>query len=178
VTTENAISIRPLTPPEVYERISALTDILIDCVEGGAFVSFMAPLSTEKAQAFWRGVAERIAGGKLALLIAEDTATNRVIGTVQIVLDHPENQPHRADISKMLVHSNARKRGVGTALMRAAEDNARATGKTLLLLDTATGGDAARLYEHLGWTTAGVVPGYAMSSEGCACSGTLYYKQL
>src|SRR5206468_7097877 len=124
-------------------QIDGLADVLIDCVEGGASVSFMLPLSRERAATFWRGVAQRVAAGELALLVAEDE--RGVCGTVQLVLDQPENQPHRADVSKMLVHRRARRKGIGTELMRAAEATARQCGKTLLVLDTADAA-AERLY--------------------------------
>jgi GNAT superfamily N-acetyltransferase len=120
------IAIRPLSAEEVRERSAALAEVLIDCVAGGASVSFMAPLDRRKAEAFWQCVAEGVARGERALLVAEDGAGGEIVGTVQLVLDQPENQPHRADLSKMLVCRHARRRGVGAALMRAAEDAARA----------------------------------------------------
>jgi GNAT superfamily N-acetyltransferase len=156
-------------------QIHALALVLIDCVEGGASVSFMHPLSLPKALAFWQRVARDVETGARALLVAED-ATG-IVGTVQVVLDQPENQPHRADISKMLVHRRARRRGVGAALMRAAEEAARQSGKSLLVLDTASG-DAERLYVRLGWTLAGVIPDYALWPHGGLCSTTLYYRKL
>jgi len=128
--------------------IDQLADVLIDCVEGGASVSFMLPLSRDRAVAFWRRVAQGVVAGERALLVAEDA--RGVCGTVQLVLDQPENQPHRADLAKMLVHRRARCQGLGAALIRAAENVAREYGKTLLVLDTVTGGDAARLYQRLG----------------------------
>ena len=117
--------------------------MLIDCVEGGASVSFMLPMTRDRAVAFWRRVAAGVAAGERALLVAEDD--RGVCGTVQLVLDQPENQPHRAELSKMLVHRRARRRGLGGALMRAAEATARDCGKTLLVLDTASD-EAERLY--------------------------------
>jgi GNAT superfamily N-acetyltransferase len=156
--------------------IGALADVLIDCVEGGASVSFMHPLTRARAVAFWRRVAEGVAGGGRALLVAEDGGG--VCGTVQLVFDLPENQPHRADLAKMLVHRRARRQGLGAALMRAAEDTARACGKTLLVLDAVTGGDAARLYERLGWVRVGDVPGFALMPRGGLCSTTFYYREL
>src|SRR5262245_62799400 len=127
--------------------MEGLADVLIDCVESGASVSFMLPLSRQRAIGFWRAVAQGVAAGERALLIAEDE--QGVCGTVQLVLDQPENQPHRADLSKMLVHRRMRRRGVGEALMQAAETAARDCGKTLLVLDTASD-DAERLYERQG----------------------------
>jgi GNAT superfamily N-acetyltransferase len=172
------VTLRLLSPHEAKEQIKALSAVLIDCVEGGASVSFMAPLSQERADAFWQGVAEGIAAGERILLVAQDRPSGQIVGTVQIVLRQPENQPHRADIAKMLVHRQARKRGVGAALMRAAEDAARTAGKSVLVLDTVTGGDAERLYERLGWLKSGVIPNYALWPQGGFCDTTVFYKQI
>jgi GNAT superfamily N-acetyltransferase len=138
----------------------------------------MTPLSLENAQAFWRSVADGVVANQRALLIAKDRATDQVQGTVQIILDQPENQPHRADIAKMLVHRRARRQGLAAALMRAAETTARAAGKTLLVLDTATGSDAERLYQRMGWNRVGIIPGYALWPDGRPCATTYYYKSL
>ncbi len=156
--------------------IDGLADVLIDCVEGGASVSFMHPLRRDRAVAFWRRVAQDVAAGERALLVAEDT--RGVCGTVQLVLDQPENQPHRADLSKMLVHRRARRQGLGAALVRAAETMARDCGKTLLVLDAVTGGDAERLYARLGWQRVGVIPGYALFPRGGLCDTTVFYREL
>ena len=157
-------------------QIDDLADVLIDCVEGGASVSFMHPLSRERATAFWQGVAHGVATGERALLVAEDG--QGLCGTVQLVLAQPENQPHRADLSKMLVHRRARRQGLGAALMQTAEATARACGKTLLVLDTVTGGDGERLYERLGWVRVGEIPDYALWPQGGLCSTTVYYRRL
>ena len=172
------ITIRHLSAREVREQIGALSAVLIDCVEGGASVSFMSPLTRERADAFWQGVAEGVAEGERILLVAQEDPSGRIVGTVQIVLKQPENQPHRADIAKMLVHGRARKRGIGAALMRAAEDAARRAGKTVLVLDTVTGGDAERLYERVGWIKSGVIPNYALWPKGGFCDTTVFYKQI
>ena len=156
-------------------QMQALADLLIDCVDGGASVSFMQPLSMQNALAFWRGVAERVARNERALLVAEDDAG--IVGTVQLVLDQPENQPHRADLSKMLVLRRARRQGLGELLMQAAEQVARECGKSLLVLDTASE-EAARLYARLGWQQCGVVPGYALLPQGGLCDTTYFYRQL
>ena len=156
-------------------QIDELADVLIDCVEGGASVSFMHPLPRDRAVAFWRGVAQSVAAGERALLVADDA--QGVCGTVQLVLDQPENQPHRADLSKMLVHRRARRQGLGAALLRAAEATARECGKTLLVLDTASD-DAERLYERVGWQRVGVIPGYALLPQGGLCGTTVYYRNL
>jgi GNAT superfamily N-acetyltransferase len=157
-------------------QIEALADVLIDCVEGDASVSFMHPLTRDRAVAFWRRVAQGVTAGERALLVAEDA--QGLCGTVQLVLDLPENQPHRADLAKMLVHRRVRRQGLGAALMHAAEDTARACGKTLLVLDAVTNGDAARLYESLGWVRVGDVPKYALMPRGGFCSTTYYYRDL
>jgi GNAT superfamily N-acetyltransferase len=168
-------SIRRL--PAVDEaQIEALASVLVDCVEGGASVSFMLPLTRERAVAFWRKVARGVAAGERALLVGEDALG--ICGTVQLVLDLPENQPHRADVTKMLVHRRIRSQGLGAALMRAAEAAARDCGRTLLVLDAVTGGDAARLYQRLGWVRVGDIPGFALMPEGGLCSTTVFYRDL
>jgi len=169
------ITIRRLMAPGPAE-LAALTDVLIDCVEGGASVSFMLPLSHERALAFWQRVADGVVRQERALLVAEDEAG--IVGTVQLVFDLPENQPHRADLAKMLVHRRGRRRGLGEALMRAAEQLGRDSGKSLLVLDTVTGGDAERLYARLGWQKSGVIPNYALWPQGGFCDTTYFYKAL
>jgi GNAT superfamily N-acetyltransferase len=156
-------------------QIDELADVLIDCVEGGASVSFMHPLSRDRAAAFWRRVARDVTAGERALLVAEDA--HGLCGTVQLVLDQPENQPHRAELSKMLVHRRVRRQGLGAALMRAAEATALECGKTLLVLDTANP-EAERLYERLGWQRVGVIPGFALLPRGGLCGTTFYYRNL
>jgi GNAT superfamily N-acetyltransferase len=170
-----AFSVRRL--PVVDEaQIGALADVLIDCVEGGASVSFMLPLTRPRALAFWQRVAQGVTAGERALLIAEDA--QGICGTVQLIFDLPENQPHRADLAKMLVHRRARRLGLGAALMHAAETTARECGKSLLVLDTVTGGDAERLYQRLGWERVGDIPGYALFPQGGRCGTTFYYRDL
>jgi GNAT superfamily N-acetyltransferase len=157
-------------------QIDALVDVLIDCVEGGASVSFMSPLTRERALKFWRRVADGVANGDRALLIAEDA--EGICGTVQLIFDLPENQPHRADLAKMLVHRRARRQGLGERLLQAAEDTARECGKTLLVLDAVTDGDAARMYARHGWQRVGDIPEYALFPEGGFCSTTVFYRKL
>ncbi len=168
-------TIRRLHAPD-EAQIVALAEVLIDCVAGGASVSFMQPVSMDDAEAFWRGVAEDARTGARALLVAEDAGG--IVGTVQLVLNQPDNQPHRADVAKMLVHHRARRQGLGAALMSAVEKTARECGKTLLVLDAVTGGDAARLYARLGWTEVGAIPDYALMPGGGLCSTTYFYKAL
>ena len=157
-------------------QISSLADLLIDCVEGGASVSFMLPITRDRALAFWRKVAQGVAAGERALLIAEDS--RGICGTVQLIFDLPENQPHRADLAKMLVHSRTRRQGLGAALMKAAENVARDNNRTVLVLDAVTNGDAARLYERLGWVRVGDVPNFALFPQGGYCGTTYYYRDL
>jgi len=155
--------------------ISALAGVLMDCVAGDASVGFLHPLGRDRAAAFWRAVAAGVANGERVLLVGEDA--DGVCGTVQLVLAAMENQPHRAELAKLLVHRRARYRGMGAALVRAAEEEARARDRTLLVLDTAT--DAAeRLYERLGWRRVGVIPGYALMPGGVPCDTAIYYRDL
>jgi GNAT superfamily N-acetyltransferase len=157
-------------------EIAGLSDVLIDCVEGGASVSFMLPMTRAKAETFWRGMAASAARRERLVLAAEDEA-GAIVGTAQVILDQPENQPHRGDIAKMLVHRRARRRGVGAALLAEAERAAIAAGKTLLVLDTASG-DAERLYARRGWQRSGVIPDYALWPGGGSCATTFFYKFL
>jgi GNAT superfamily N-acetyltransferase len=156
-------------------HIAGLAELLIDCVEGNASVSFMHPLAVPKAVEFWRQVAAGVRDGDRALCIAQDEAGP--IGTVQLIFAQPENQPHRADIAKMLVHRRARRRGVGAALLLGAEQIARRSGKSLLVLDTASG-DAERLYARLGWERCGVIPDYALLPRGGYCDTTVFFRRL
>jgi GNAT superfamily N-acetyltransferase len=156
--------------------VRGLADVLIDRVDGGASVGFMAPLERRRAVDFWQRIAVDVAAARRALLVAKDHVG--VCGTVHLVLEQMENQAHRADLVKMLVHRRARRRGVGAALVRAAEDLAGEQGRTLVVLDTVTGGDAARLYERLGWLRAGDVPRFALYPDGGFCSTTFYYREL
>jgi GNAT superfamily N-acetyltransferase len=155
--------------------IDGLAAVLLDCVAGGASVGFMQPLTQAQAQAWWRGLAADVEAGRRALFVAEDDAG--IVGTVHLVLAQPDNQPHRADLCKMLVLRRARKLGIGAALMDAAERAARAAGKTLLVLDTASP-DAERLYARMGWQRLGVIPGYALLPDGGLCDTTYFYRVL
>jgi GNAT superfamily N-acetyltransferase len=166
-------SIEELREPEIH----ALSEVLIDCVEGGASVSFMLPMTPAKAIRYWESVAASLARGERQVLVAEDAA-GTILGTVQLLLDQPENQPHRSDVAKMLVHRRARKQGVGAALLAAAERSALEMGKTLLVLDTVTGSDGYRLYARHGWQRCGEIPDYALWPDGRPCPTTVFYKAL
>ncbi|QQP93374.1 GNAT family N-acetyltransferase (plasmid) [Skermanella sp. TT6] len=182
-------AVRTLDADAARDAVPDLCDVLLDCVHGGASVSFMAPLAREKAEAFWNGVAAGVARGDRALVVAEidgrmgggmggGTGSRRIVGTVQMVPAPQDNQPHRADIAKLLVHSGARGRGVAAALMAEAENAARRAGRTLLVLDTVSDSAAARLYGRLGWTAAGSVPDYALYPDGRPCPTTFFYKRV
>ncbi len=162
---------------EFREReIAGLCDVLIDCVEGGDSIGFLWPMTREKAEAFWRKVAASAARGERIVFVAEDP-DGRLIGTAQVLLDQPENQPHRGDIAKMQVHRRARKRGIGAALLRECERAALEAGKTVLVLDTASA-DAERLYERHGWQRCGVIPKFALMPDGRFCDTIVFYKLL
>jgi GNAT superfamily N-acetyltransferase len=157
-------------------ELEDLSNVLIDCVEGGASVSFMLPMTRAKADGFWCGVAASVERGERIVLVAEDEAET-IVGTVMVILQQPENQPHRGDIAKMLVHRQARRKGVGAALLSAAEHSALKAGKTMLVLDTASD-DAKRLYARQGWQYCGVIPDYALLPDGPPCATTFFYKFL
>lgn len=169
--------IRELDGAEALARVDELAAVLRDCVEGGASVGFMLPLAAGRPEAFWRKVAAGVAAGERHLFVAEDEA-GRICGTLSLVVDMPDNQPHRADVSKMLVHRRARRQGVAERLLRAVESKALALGRTTLVLDTVTGSEASRVYERLGWQKAGDIPNYALMPDGPPCSTTYYFKPL
>ncbi len=176
VPAADRIEIRRLGGAELQAQLDGLAGVLADCVAGGASVSFMAPFPHEQARAAFETWADEVAQGRRLILGA--FAEGRLVGTVQVILALPPNQPHRGEIAKLLVHRSARTRGVAQLLMERAESEARAEGKTLLVLDAVTGGDAARLYARLGWTTVGVIPDYALYPDGRPCDTTFFWKSL
>lgn len=157
-------------------EIEQLACVLHDCVSGGASIGFVEPFTREQAAEFWRKVRDAVSAGRRVIVVAEDA--EGICGTAQLVLQMPDNQPHRADVVKVLVHRRARKRGVGAALMRRLESLALEHGRDMLVLDAVTGGDASRMYERAGWVRAGDIPRYAMYPDGSYCSTTYYYKDL
>ena len=170
------IEIRRLEATEAYESLDGLAEVLYDCVAGGASVSYMEPFSHWDARDVFDVVAAEVEQGRRLLLAA--FADERLVGTVQVIFALPPNQPHRADIAKLLVHRSARRRGIARLLMEHAESEAREVGKTLLVLDTVTGDSAERLYTRLGWTRVGVIPGYALYPDGRPCDTTVFWKAL
>jgi GNAT superfamily N-acetyltransferase len=155
--------------------LNQLSAVLTDCVQGGASVSFMLPFEQQDALVFWQKIAADAARGARAVLVARQDGV--IVGTVHLVLEQPPNQPHRAEVSKMLVRRSARRRGIAQALMEAVVPLARAYGKSLLVLDTAS--DSARgVYERCGWTHVGDVPDFALLPAGGLCATSFYYLKL
>ena len=165
-----------LAAPVADAALDQLADVLVDCVEGGASVSFMAPFSHESALGFFRKVAGSVAAGDTVLLVAK--LDGKIVGTVQLGLDTPPNQPHRADVKKMLVHRVMRGRGIGAALMTKVEEEARRLGRWLLVLDTVPGQNGHRLYLRAGWQQTGIVPDYALFPDGRLCDTAIMWKRL
>jgi ribosomal protein S18 acetylase RimI-like enzyme len=170
------VEVRRLGVAEARAHLDGLAAVLHDCVEGGASVSYMAPFTQADAREAFAGFATEAERGRRLILAA--FADGEVVGTVQVVLATPPNQPHRGEIAKLLVHRSARRRGVATQLMESAEAEARAEGRTLLVLDTVTGDAAEGLYERLGWTRVGVIPGYALYPDGRPCDTTVFWKAI
>lgn len=170
------VTIERLRGDGARAAIDELAALLHDCVEGGASVSFVRPFTQDDARAFFESLLSEIDAGTRVLLAARDG--EGVVGSVQLIHAAPPNQPHRGDIAKLLVHRRARGRGIAQQLMAAAEDAARADGRTLLVLDTVTGSTAFRLYERLGWVAVGEIPGYALGVNGDLEATTVFYKQL
>jgi GNAT superfamily N-acetyltransferase len=170
-------SIHLLTPPQARARLGALVELLVDAVEGGASVGFVWPMTRTKAEAWWEEALASHARGERLILTAE--AGGSLDGTVQLIPTPKENQAFRADLTKLLVHSRARRRGLGAMLMCAAEDEARRIGRTLLTLDTEAASAADRLYTRLGWTNYGEVPAYATSPDNHSRDAVrFFYKML
>jgi ribosomal protein S18 acetylase RimI-like enzyme len=172
-----AFTIEPLHSIDDDATFAQLCETLIESVAGGGSISFMHPVSQEKALAFWKNIATGVAAKERILLVARDEH-GVIIGTVQSVLAQPENQPHRADIAKMMVHPRARRRGIAEALMREIERLTFAAGKSVMVLDTETDQAASFLYKKLGWQVAGHIPDYALKPHGGLCSTTYFYKRV
>lgn len=170
------VEIRNLTVSDGRQQIDALARVLVDCVEGGASVSFMSPFSMDEARVFFSKILDDVAAGHRVLLAA--FLDSDLIGTVQLITKLPPNQPHRAEVAKLLVHRSARGHGIATQLMQRLEEEAQILGKTLLMLDTVTGSNAERLYSNLGWTKAGVIPNFALMPDGQPCATTIFWKAL
>jgi GNAT superfamily N-acetyltransferase len=170
------LEITSLEAPVADGALHQLADVLVDCVEGGASVSFMSPFSHQQGLAFFGKVVSSVASGDAVLLAAR--LDRRIVGTVQLALDTPPNQPHRADVKKLLVHRSFRGHGVGAALMAHVEEEARRRGRWLLVLDTVPGENGHRLYLRAGWTQTGLVPNYALFPDGRLCDTAIMWKRL
>jgi acetyltransferase len=173
---EGVHAIERLALPACDPDLHALAALLLDAVSSGAAVSFLATLTPQGAEAWWRETLAALRPGA-AVLVARDA--EGLAGTVQLHPAWAPNQPHRADIAKLLVHRRARRAGLGSALMQAAEDAARAAGFTLLTLDAKRGGAAEQLYRSLGWTHAGTIPRFAYDTDGVTLhDDVIFYKEL
>jgi len=170
------VEIRRLDGGEAWAEVDRLAAVLLDCVEGGASVRWLAPFSRDDARAAFEAVAADVERSGRVLLAAYDDG--ELVGTVQVAPAQQPNSPHRGEVVQLLVHRSARRRGVAARLMDAAEAEARAEGWRLLVLDTVTGDAAERLYERLGWTKVGVIPNYALYPDGRPCDTSVFFKQL
>lgn len=162
---------------DILSHLTPLSELLANCVNGGASVSFMLPFNPMTAEAFWRRTAASVARNERVVLVAKDV-DQQIIGTVQLITDQPENQPHRADVAKLLVHERARRGGVARALMQKLEQAAVDAQKTVLVLDTATGSGAESFYQRCGWQKVGEVPRYAYMPDGELTATSIFYKFL
>ena len=168
--------IRALTEAPDPRQLDDLCALLIDAVEGGASLGFLKPLDLERARTYWESVSRAVQAGDKALLVAE--IDGAILGTVQVVLDMPQNQPHRGEISKMIVHRRVRQLGLGTRLLDAAEERASLAGKSLLVLDTQTGSAAERLYTKAGYMPLPPLPDYALTPDGVLAATTIFWKRI
>lgn len=172
-----SFTLHTFSETDIMTHLDALADVLANCVNGGASVSFMLPFSTDSARDFWQRTAASVTRGERIVLAAKD-GEQRVVGTVQLIIDQPENQPHRADVAKLLVHECARRGGVARALMQRLEEVAADVQKTVLVLDTATGSGAEHFYQRCGWQKVGEVPRYALMPDGKLTATSIFYKFL
>jgi GNAT superfamily N-acetyltransferase len=171
----SSVRLITLSHHDIVQRLSELTDILIDCVNGGASVSFMQPFHPDKANAFWQNVAQSVAANERVVLAVEQN-DGQLVGAVQLLVDLPENQPHRAEVAKLLVHSRGRRQGIARLLMDALEQEAVRQGKSVLVLDTATGSGAESFYQRCSWQKAGEIPRFALMPDGVMTATSVFYK--
>ena len=165
-----------LTAEDMTARLDDLCDVLADCINGGASLGFMQPFAPEDAHPYWLDVQKAVGLGHTILAVAE--MEGRTVGAVQVGLAQKPNQPHRGDLMKLLVHRSARGLGLSRKLMEAVEKEAARLGRTLLVLDTATGSEAEAIYPRFGWERVGVIPDYALWPEGGFCDSTFFYKRI
>ena len=169
-------NVKQLTREQAETVLDQLIQLLQNVVDDGASIGFIAPLSDDEARAYWRRVIAGLDGGHLLLFVALED--EQIIGSAQLALESRRNGAHRAEVQKVMVHTQARGRGLGRALMQAVEDAARTAQRTLLVLDTRRGDVAEQLYQKLGYIQAGIIPRYALNSAGGADDTVLYYRFL
>jgi ribosomal protein S18 acetylase RimI-like enzyme len=170
------VIIEAIEPASYDDAIDGLGALLVDAVDSGASVNFLAGATKPAASAWWAARSERVADGTITVFVARDG--ERIVGSTLLERSRNPNSPHRAEIGKVIVHRDARRQGIGRALMTAAEERARSEGRWMLVLDTVTGSAAAALYETLGWQTVGTIPDYALNTRGEPEAATYYYKDL
>jgi GNAT superfamily N-acetyltransferase len=168
--------VRALDHGEAVARIGELGEVLVDAVASGASVNFLAGFTQQEAEIFWRGQMPGLADGSRFLFVAEDKG--RIVGTTVLTLAPQPNAPYRAEIGKMLVHSSARRQGLGTRMLNAADESARGMGRTLLLLDTLAGSAGERLYRSCGWISYAFGPGHSLTPAAVPAPTMFFYKQL
>lgn len=173
----SSFTLHTFSETDILAHLDPLSDVLTNCVNGGASVSFMLPFHHDTALAFWRRTADSVGRDERVVLVAKDV-DQTIVGTVQLIIDQPENQPHRADVAKLLVHERARRGGIARALMLRLEAVAVDAGKNVLVLDTATGCGAENFYQRCGWQKVGEVPRYALMPDGALTATSIFYKFL
>ncbi len=173
-----SVTLRQLDASDLRAQLTGFSQLLTACVEAGASIGFMAPFTLDQAGAFWTGIASKVEAGDRLIWSAQDETTGELLGTVQLIIGLPDNQPHRGDVAKLMVAPAARRRGVARLLMQALEAEARSRNLRTLVLDTVTGSPADSLYRQLGWIEAGPVPDYALFPDGTPCSTTFFYRAL
>lgn len=168
--------VRILDAEDIRAAVADLADVLSDCINGGASLGFMLPFEPQDAVGYWQDIADQVEGGGIILAAAE--LDGKIVGSVQVGLASKPNQPHRGDLMKLVVHRSARGLGLSRKLTEAVEAEAARRGRTLLVLDTATGSEAEAIYPRLGWERVGVIPDYALWPQGGLCGTTLFYKRI
>jgi acetyltransferase len=171
-------TVRRLTSAQLDQHLASFATLLRDAVESGASVGFMPPLEDRDARRYWAGVGSALDAGHRILLAAQDDDGGEILGSVQLDLPSMPNAGHRAEVMKLMVHRTARRRGIGGALMRALEEEARRANRRLLVLDTRPGDSAEQLYVQLGYRRAGVIPRYALSAAGTLDPTVYMYREL
>jgi GNAT superfamily N-acetyltransferase len=171
------VRIEAIDPASYDDAIEGLAALLVDAVESGAAVNFLAGVTRDEAAGWWAARSDAVRDGTITVFVARDD-DDRIVGSTLIERSRNQNSPHRAEIGKVIVHRSARRQGIATGLMQAAEGQARTEGRWMLVLDTVTDSAAAALYEGLGWQIVGTIPGYALDTAGEPEPATYYYKDL